>query len=127
MERISSRMARRIALAAQGIGRVQPAEPGRKHVLGMVARIGALQIDSVNVLVRAHYMPGFSRLGAYPRDTLDALAWGNRSQRVLFEYWGHEASLLPFAAEPLFDQQLIAGRAEDPLLHNSVDGLPRRA
>ena len=102
MERISARMARRIALAAQGIGRARPATPGRRHVLGMVERLGALQIDSVNVLVRAHYMPGFSRLGAYPRAALDALAWGDGRRRALFEYWGHEASLLPFAAQPLF-------------------------
>lgn len=66
MERISALMARRIALAAQGIGRARPDAPARRHVLGMVQRLGALQIDSVNVLTRAHYMPAFSRLGAYP-------------------------------------------------------------
>ena len=102
MERLSAAQARRIALAAAGLGRARPAAPARRHVLAMVERLGALQIDSVNVLVRAHYMPAFSRLGAYPHAALDSLAWGNRRQRVLFEYWGHEASLLPHAAQPLF-------------------------
>ena len=106
-------MARRIALAAQGIGRAPPAAPGRKHVLGLVERLGALQIDSVNVLVRAHYMPGFSRLGAYPRAALDALAWGSRRQRALFEYWGHEASLLPFATQPLFRWRMARAERGD--------------
>ncbi len=101
MERLSARAARRIALAAQGIGRARPAAPSRRHVQAMAERLGAVQIDSVNVLVRAHYMPGFSRLGAYPRDALDALAWGSRRGRKMFEYWAHEASLLPFAMHPL--------------------------
>jgi len=102
MERISERMARRIALAAQGIGRARPQAPARRHLLGLVRSLGALQIDSVNVLARAHYMPGFSRLGAYPREALDSLAWGRPRERALFEYWGHEASLLPIALQPLF-------------------------
>lgn len=64
-------------------------------------RLGALQLDSVNVLVRSHYLPLLSRLGAYAIDDLDRLAWGGR-RRGLFEYWGHEASLLPVALHPLF-------------------------
>lgn len=64
-------------------------------------RIGLLQMDSVNVLVRAHYLPLFSRLGDYDRGLLDSLAWGARRQRRLFEYWAHEASLLPVGTEPL--------------------------
>lgn len=110
MERIPADAARRIALAAQGIGRARPAAPGRRHLLALVERLGALQIDSVTVLVRAHYMPGFSRLGAYPRPALDALAWGTRRRRTLFEYWGHEASLLPFAAQPLFRWRMERAR-----------------
>ena len=57
-----------------------------------------LQIDSVNVLQRAHYLPGWSRLGAYPTATLDAMAY---KRRELFEYWGHEASLMPMELHPL--------------------------
>lgn len=91
-----------MSLAAQGLGQARPVNPGRRHVLGAIKRSGALQIDSVNVLVRAHYMPGFTRLGAYPRALLDGLAWGKPHQRALFEYWGHEASMMPFAMQPLF-------------------------
>jgi uncharacterized protein len=100
IERLSAQAARRVALAAQGFGRARPPAPGRRHLLSLVERLGMLQIDSVNVLARAHYMPAFSRLGAYPREALDGAAWNGRG-RALFEYWGHEASLLPVALQPL--------------------------
>jgi len=58
-----------------------------------------VQIDSVNVVSRTHYLPAFSRLGAYPRTMLEDLAWAKK--RPLFEYWAHEASLLPLSAHPL--------------------------
>ena len=67
----------------------------------MLDRVALHQIDSVNVLVRAHYLPLFSRLGAYPTALLDQVAWGPRSKRRLFEYWAHEASLLPLELQPL--------------------------
>lgn len=67
----------------------------------MVERLALHQIDSVNVLVRAHYLPLFSRIGAYPREALDHAAWGPKSKRRLFEYWAHEASLLPLDLQPL--------------------------
>jgi uncharacterized protein YcaQ len=67
-----------------------------------------LQIDSVNVLQRAHYLPGWSRLGAYPTATLDAMAY---RRRELFEYWGHEASLMPMELHPLMRWRMR--RAED--------------
>ena len=66
----------------------------------MLARTAVLQIDSVNVLARAHYLPVFSRVGPYQVDVLDRMAY--RAPRELFEYWGHEASLLPVAMQPLF-------------------------
>lgn len=101
METISLSQARRIALAAQGFGgrRTEPVGPVQLHRL--VHKIHLHQIDSVNVLSRAHYLPAFSRLGAYDRSDLDRLAWGPKRQRRLFEYWGHEASLLPFDLQPL--------------------------
>lgn len=94
--------ARRIALAAQGFADRRPATRGdRRHIGRVLDRVALLQIDSVNVLVRSHYLPLFSRLGAYPTELLDRLAYG-RKPRALFEYWGHEASLLPVALQPLF-------------------------
>jgi uncharacterized protein YcaQ len=65
----------------------------------VLARLGLFQIDSVSVLVRAHYMPLFSRLGPYPLSLLDDSAGGRK--RLLFEYWAHEASLLPVETYPL--------------------------
>lgn len=97
---LSSGEARRIAIAAQGLDRARPrAALGRAHLRRVLDRTALLQIDSVNVLARAHYLPLFSRLGAFPQAMLDAAAWGR--PRGLFEYWAHEASLLPLSLHPL--------------------------
>jgi uncharacterized protein YcaQ len=101
IERIGLPLARRIALAAQGFGAARPQTPGPSHLRRTIERLNLHQIDSVNVLARAHYLPAFSRLGAYDREDLDRLAWGSKRQRKLFEYWAHEASLLPFDLNPL--------------------------
>ena len=101
---LSNEEARRIALAAQGFADVRP--KGRidiralKRVMG---RVGLLQIDSVNVLVRAHYMPLYSRLGPYPRDLLDDAVY---RRRELFEAWAHVASLVPVDCYPLLRHQM---------------------
>ncbi|MGZ5366121.1 MAG: winged helix-turn-helix domain-containing protein [Aeromicrobium sp.] len=89
---ISQLQARRIALAAQGFGKRRPEMVGSRHLASTIARLGFFQIDSVNVLVRAHYMPMFSRLGPYDPDLLHR-AFG-RAPRRLFEYWAHEAALV---------------------------------
>jgi uncharacterized protein len=98
-ESLSAAEARRLALASQGFARPRAVgtSPGwsLRRVLGDV---GLLQIDSVNVLSRAHYLPAFSRLGPYPREALDRAS--HRAPRRLFEYWGHEASLIPVALQP---------------------------
>ena len=101
-QRVSAAAARRIALAAQGFGIERPdGAANLGHVKRAVDRLGLLQIDSVNVLTRAHYLPLFSRLGNYDSAHLDRLAWGRKSRRGLFEFWAHEASLLPLASQPL--------------------------
>jgi uncharacterized protein YcaQ len=101
--RLSAAAARRIALAAQGFGVSRPnGGSNAGHVKRAIERLGLLQIDSVNVLARAHYLPLFSRLGNYDADHLDRAAWGRKSQRRLFEFWAHEASLLPLSSHPLF-------------------------
>jgi uncharacterized protein YcaQ len=93
--------ARRIALAAQGFGRPLPVTPSARHLRGAIERLNLFQIDSVNVVARAHYLPAFSRLGGYARALLEADAWGSMRRRRLFEYWAHEASLLPIDLHPL--------------------------
>lgn len=66
-----------------------------------IDRLALHQIDSVNVLTRAHYLPAFSRLGSYDRCLREAAAWGRKPERRLFEYWAHEASLLPLDLHPM--------------------------
>ncbi|WP_395608469.1 winged helix-turn-helix domain-containing protein [Pseudomonas sp. B22129] len=98
----SLKQARRMALAAQGFsGRQPPAMIKAAHLNRMIERLGVLQIDSVNAVVRSHYLPLFSRLGNYPAVQLEQAAWSQGRRRSLFEYWGHEASLLPMALYPL--------------------------
>ena len=80
-ERVSLALARRIALAALGFGRPRPAAVGSRDLGRTVARLGLHQIDSVNVLVRAPYLPAYSRLGPYDRGLIDRAAWGPRREK----------------------------------------------
>ncbi len=106
---LSAAQARRIALAAQGFAAPRPrAPPGRAQLMGAIRRLGAVQIDSVNVVSRTHYLPLFSRLGPYPRAALEAMAWGPRPS--LSEYWAHEASLIPAEARGLFGWRMADAR-----------------
>ncbi len=104
--------ARRIALAAQGFDRPSPdsAVDSRAITTRIVRRLGLLQLDSVNVLERAHYLPVFSRLGPYDRELLDAQA--HRAPRRLFEYWGHEASLIDVRLQPALRWRMARARDE---------------
>jgi uncharacterized protein YcaQ len=95
---LSADESRRLALASLGFGARRPTRAGRAHVRATAARLGAIQIDSVNVLARAHYLPTFSRYGPYQASALDDLAHGKRE---LFEYWGHAACFLPLELYPL--------------------------
>jgi uncharacterized protein YcaQ len=101
---MTAAQARRVALAAQGFGARGPAagQQGRVDKRGLrkfFDTTHVLQIDSVNVLSRAHYLPPYSRLGSYDRDRLDDFAYRDRA---VFEYWGHMASFVPVAMHPLF-------------------------
>lgn len=100
MRRISIEAARRIALGAQGFGGGRPA--GRidvRHFRKVMDTIGLVQLDSVNVCVRTHYMPFYSRLGPYDQKALDR--WLNESGEN-FEYWAHAAAVLPVDRYPLW-------------------------
>lgn len=104
MTEIGADVARRAVLAAQGFADARPSGTvTRAHLQRVLGRLHLLQLDSVNVAVRAHYMPLFSRLGAYPRDLVDGAAWSHsaRRPRLLAEYWAHEACLLPVGDWPL--------------------------
>jgi len=89
--------ARRLGVASQMFG-ARPARPGVAQLRELAARVHAFQIDSVNVLARAHYVVPFARLGPYPVGALDELAYHTRE---LFEYWGHAACLMPVSLYPL--------------------------
>lgn len=106
---LSAREARRIALAAVGLAAPRPQRRGPAALNAMIDRLGQVQIDSVNVLARAHYMPAFARLGAHDVAAFDALAKGRR--RRLFEYWGHEACLVDVALQPALRWRMARARA----------------
>lgn len=97
-EQLSLAEARRIALAAQGFGGPTPGRPGMRHVQAELDRLALFQIDSVNVVKRAHYLPLFSRLGAYDPALLDRTY--SSPPRRAFEYWGHAASLIDVTLQP---------------------------
>lgn len=97
---ITREAARRIALGAQGFARERGSgTPTTRQYAGVMARLGLIQLDSVNVCSRTHYMPFYSRIGAYDRRQLDA--WLNTRERH-FEYWAHEASVMPVEQYPLW-------------------------
>ncbi|MCU1437910.1 MAG: hypothetical protein JWP66_997 [Naasia sp.] len=107
--------ARRIALAAQGFGRPRATAVGTRQLNAAIDRLGILQIDSVNVFERSHYLPLFARLGGYDRALLDRLVLAPRTGYV--EYWAHVACFLPVEAWPLFRWRMDAYRqraATDP-------------
>ncbi len=102
---LSNRQARRIALKAQGfLPQLRKRKRhDRRHLDAVFDQIGLLQIDSVNVLDRAHYLTLFARLGDYDRSLIDNAAHAVDSRKIpkdYFEYWGHEASILPVSLYP---------------------------
>jgi uncharacterized protein len=95
---LSIAQARRIALAAQGFTDPRPTgRVDRRHLRRVVDRMGLIQIDSVNVVVRSQELPLFARLGAHPRTLIDDASRDGE----LFEYWVHEACHVPIELYPL--------------------------
>lgn len=102
---LSLREARRIALLAQGFGRRRAGATLRK-VRGLFDQIALIQVDSVNVLVRSQELPVWARLGPHPRNALPDLC----RRGEIFEYWGHEASLMPVDLQPLLRWRMAEAR-----------------
>ncbi len=113
---LSLRDARRVALAAQGFGAARGVRAGRRALAAALARLGCVQIDSVNVLVRSHYLPFFSRLGPYDVTTLHDLLYGRR--RLFAEYWAHEASIVDFERWPLLRWRMERARRGEGMWSN---------
>lgn len=90
--------ARRIALTAQGFADPRPAKPGVAALRKLIKRLHSFQLDPINVVARAQYMPAFSRLGPYDTAHLDKLAYKNVE---LFEYIGHAAALVDTDLHPV--------------------------
>ncbi|TCC64556.1 winged helix-turn-helix domain-containing protein [Kribbella pittospori] len=109
---VSVDAARRIVLGAQGFaGRRASGRGDVRQVRKAVGWAGVLQVDSVNVLCRSHYLPVFARAGDYARTTLDRMSWGE--PRELFEYfWGHKAALLPLSYYPLLKYRMRAAERQ---------------
>ncbi|MFN8077219.1 MAG: crosslink repair DNA glycosylase YcaQ family protein [Kineosporiaceae bacterium] len=112
-EVVPSDAAARIAVAAQGLAGSRPsagAAVSPRRLLDVASRLGVVQIDSVNVFSRSHYLPFFSRVGAYDRSALDRLAAGPRPRLV--EYWAHEASYVPVATHALLRWRMARAAEE---------------
>jgi uncharacterized protein len=97
---LSPAAARRVALAAQGFGKPAPAAVGTRQLRGALSRLSVLQLDSVNVYERSHYLPLFARLGHYDKADLDRITFAAKSDYT--EYWAHEAALIPVTDWSLF-------------------------
>lgn len=102
--------ARRAALAAQGLTGRPDRAPGTRDLQRLVDRLALLQIDSVNVVARAHRLPAFSRLGPYDDELLTRAS--SRRPRRLFEYWAHEASLVDVRLQPALRPRMAAAAEE---------------
>lgn len=123
--RLSLSQARRIALHSQGLARVRPTEPVTARAVGRTfAQLQLVQIDSVNVLSRSHFLPFFSRLGNYDRSILSTMA--GTAPRTMMEYWAHEASFIRPAhfhdLRVLQNRKWVGSEGLDPELRDRLEG-----
>ncbi|ABL80953.1 MULTISPECIES: crosslink repair DNA glycosylase YcaQ family protein [unclassified Nocardioides] len=108
MESLSNAQARRVALAAQGFLDPRHTIPTMRTFQRTLERTGVLQVDSVNVLQRAHYMPVFSRIGRYDVELLRRAA--ERRPRRMVEYWAHVQAYMPVELWPVMQHRMAAYR-----------------
>jgi uncharacterized protein YcaQ len=107
---LSGAHAKRVALAAQGFGARRKGSVTAEHLSQTIATMGVLQLDSVNVFERSHYLPLFARLGDYSSATLDDLLLSEHTPASHVEYWVHEASFIPLESWPLWQWRMQAAR-----------------
>jgi uncharacterized protein YcaQ len=110
MDSLTTLQARRISLAAQGFTDRPHAEPSMRTLDRTLSRTGVLQVDSVNVLQRAHYMPLYSRMGAYDVDLLRRAS--QRRPRRVVEYWAHVQAFMPVDLWPVMQHRMASYRAQ---------------
>ncbi|HYN88074.1 MAG TPA: crosslink repair DNA glycosylase YcaQ family protein, partial [Ardenticatenaceae bacterium] len=102
-DKLSLQMARHVMLAAQGLARPPDRPAVKADVLAAIRRMGVLQIDTIQVVARSHYLVLWSRLGAYQPLWLDELL----AEGALFEYWAHAMCFLPIEEYPLYRRRML--------------------
>jgi uncharacterized protein YcaQ len=110
MTTVSASEARRLALVAQGFGSTPRGRVTADRLADTIARLGVLQLDSVNVFERSHYLPMFSRLGTYDTALLDYLLLEPHAPATHVEYWAHEAAFIPVESWPLWQWKMRESR-----------------
>ncbi|MEY4898361.1 MAG: hypothetical protein RL294_172 [Actinomycetota bacterium] len=110
MTTLSATEARRLALVAQGFDSSSRGTVTAEHLADTLARLGVLQLDSVNVFERSHYLPMFSRLGAYDTALLDHMLLDPHVPATHIEYWAHEAAFIPVESWPLWQWRMLDSR-----------------
>jgi uncharacterized protein YcaQ len=110
MTTVSASEARRVALVAQGFGSSPRGRVTTEHLTDAIARLGVLQLDSVNVFERSHYLPMFSRLGTYDTALLDHMLLDPHVPATHVEYWAHEAAFIPVESWPLWQWRMRQSR-----------------
>lgn len=109
MIRLSLDQARELAVAAQGLADPPDKPPTHRQMTKMVQRLGCIQLDTIHVVARSHYLTAWSRLGPYDQSRLDDLLY---PRRQIFEYWGHAASLISIDLYPYFLRRMARYRRE---------------